>query len=124
MTVVGTTPARQSLTRADCLALLAPGGRGRIAASMRAVPVIIPVHFVLCGDDVVFNPSSAGSSVATVSRAVADCVVAFETDDEQADGRPAWDVHVTGVATAFSSDTPPAGFRLSSELIYGWRAGG
>jgi nitroimidazol reductase NimA-like FMN-containing flavoprotein (pyridoxamine 5'-phosphate oxidase superfamily) len=113
-------PTRRSLTRAACLALLAPGGHGRVAATMRAIPIIIPVSFTLLGEDVVFSPGSGEG----LPRAVADSVVAFETDHVGSDGRAVWDVHVTGVARALSDEAQARGFRLSSEIITGWRAGG
>jgi nitroimidazol reductase NimA-like FMN-containing flavoprotein (pyridoxamine 5'-phosphate oxidase superfamily) len=108
-----------SLDRADCLKLLAAGGRGRVAATMRAVPVIIPVTFTLSGEDVLFSPDSGPDVV----RAVADAVVAFETDAIGSDGRAVWDVHVTGVAKSLSSGTEPPHFRLSSEVMSGWQQG-
>jgi len=107
-----------SLTRAACLALLAPGGRGRVAATMKAAPIIIPVTFSLFGEDVVFSPG--GSDV--LSRAVKNSVVAFETDHVDGDGRTVWDVHVTGVAGTFAGEGEQPGFRLSSEVMTGWRA--
>jgi nitroimidazol reductase NimA-like FMN-containing flavoprotein (pyridoxamine 5'-phosphate oxidase superfamily) len=119
MTIAGSSSARLSLTRGECLELLTAGGPGRVAATMKAVPVIIPVTFVLLSDDVVFDPGPAPQ----VSRAIADQVIAFETDQVGPDGRAEWDVHVTGVARAVSDERQPSGFRLSSEIMAGWRAG-
>jgi hypothetical protein len=94
---------------------------------MRAVPIIIPVTFALLGEDVVFNPGS-GEGLA---RAVANSVVAFETDHVGPDGDALWAVHVTGMARTLScegsggsegSDAQAPVFRLSSELISGSRA--
>jgi len=81
------------LSRDECVALLAPGGVGRVAVTMRALPVILPVGFSLVGEDVVFD-TSAGTRLAA---AVAGAVVAFEADDVDPTGR-AWSVCVTGVA--------------------------
>jgi nitroimidazol reductase NimA-like FMN-containing flavoprotein (pyridoxamine 5'-phosphate oxidase superfamily) len=114
------TSTRQSLTRAGCLALLARGGHGRVAATMRAVPIIIPVSFRLLGDDVIFSPGLGEG----LSRAIADSVVAFEADQVGSDGRALWDVHVTGVARTFTHESEAPGFRLSSEIVTGWRTGG
>jgi hypothetical protein len=108
---------RQSLSRADCLNLLAPGGRGRVAATTRAIPIIIPVNFTLFGDEVVFFIPGPEEGL---SRAVADSVVAFETDHVGPDGHPRWGVHVTGIARTFV-DADTGAFRLSSEIISGWR---
>jgi nitroimidazol reductase NimA-like FMN-containing flavoprotein (pyridoxamine 5'-phosphate oxidase superfamily) len=111
---------RQPLSRAACLAFLAPGGHGRIAATMRAVPVIIPVTFTLFGDDVVFSPGLGEG----LSHAIANSVIAFGTDHVGSDGRAVWNVHVTGVARPLTHDTEASDFRLSSEIITGWQAGG
>jgi hypothetical protein len=86
---------------------------------MRAAPVIIPVSFSLFGEDVAFSPGRA----ETLARAVANSVVAFETDHNGSDGRSQWSVHVTGVARTLTDESKPLGFRLSSEIITGWRAG-
>jgi hypothetical protein len=106
------------LTRAACLALLAPGGRGRVAATMKAAPIIIPVTFSLFGEDVVFSPGVSDA----LSRAVKNSVVAFETDHVDGNGQRVWDVHVTGVAGTFTKQGEEPGFRLSSEVMTGWRA--
>ena len=55
---------RRPLTRSACLALLKPGGHGRVAATMRAIPVIIPVSFRLLGEDVAFSPQGESSAHA------------------------------------------------------------
>jgi len=81
--------------------------------------VIIPVSFTLFGEDVAFSPGRAES----LSSAVANSVVAFEADHNGSDGRPPWSVHVTGVARTLADESKPMGFRLSSEIITGWRAG-
>ncbi len=118
MTIAGPLSARRPLSRVDCLTLLATGGHGRIAASMRAVPVILPVTFVMSGNDVVFDPGQA----VGVSRAVTNCVIAFETDHVGSDGRAEWDIHVTGVASQDQQQTSAPTFRLSTEILAGWRA--
>ena len=84
---------------------------------MRAVPVIIPVTFTLFGEDLVFSPGSGPDE----ARAVADSVVAFETDAIGPDGGAVWDVHVTGVARTLTPAIEPQRFRLSSEFISGWQ---
>jgi len=89
-----------------------------VAATMRAVPVIIPVTFVLFGEDVVFSPGAE----AGLSRAVANSVVAFETDHVGSNGRSVWGVHVTGVARTLTNEASNPDFRLSSEIITGWGA--
>jgi hypothetical protein len=86
---------------------------------MRAAPVILPVSYTLDGDDIVFSPGYEPK----LARAVADAVIAFETDHIDAHGQVQWDVHITGVARPLQPPTDPPTFRLSSDLITGWRAG-
>src|SRR5262245_3605036 len=73
-----TTPMDASgcvvLDRAQCLRYLAGGGLGRIAVNVGALPAILPVHFALDGEHVVFS-IGAGT---TLDRATRDAVVAFE----------------------------------------------
>jgi hypothetical protein len=80
------------LDREQCLELLAPGGLGRIAINVGALPAILPVRFGLESDRIVLS-IVAGS---TLDRATHDAVVAFEADESNADGE--WSVMVTGVA--------------------------
>lgn len=110
--------SRQALSRAACLDLLAPGGRGRVAATMRAIPVVIPVTFSLLGGDVVFVPG-VGEGRA---KAVENSVVAFETDQVEADGNTMWDIHVTGVARTIPGDSQSPRFLLPSDLVAGWKS--
>ncbi len=89
-----------------------------MAATMRAVPVIIPVTFTLFGDDIIFMHNHG----EVLTRAVAGSVIAFEADHLGSDGRANWEVHVTGVATNLAGPTRTSEFRLSSELVAGWQA--
>lgn len=84
------------LPRQECLRLLAPGGLGRVAVSVGALPTVLPVHFALVGEDVVFPAVSGGE----LDMAVRDAVVAFEAD--HIDPATGWSVVVTGVATEVS----------------------
>ena len=111
-------PIRQPLTRRACLALLEPGGHGRVAATMRAIPVIIPVSFALIGEDVAFTPGGG----AGLAQAMENAVVAFEADQAGPDGHTAWEVHVTGVARRVCGGADKPGFQLASHVITGSRA--
>jgi hypothetical protein len=115
--------ARRALSRSACLRLLSSGGQGRVAATSRAVPVIILVNFTLVGEDLVFRPTSG----AGLAPALSDAVVAFETDELGSDRQVVWDVHVTGVAQlvtdgASSGPTGAPAFCLSSAVMIGWQA--
>jgi len=56
-----------------------------------------------------------------LSRALAECVVAFETDSVGAEGQVVWGVHVTGVAVALPVLPAAPAFRLPTDLLSGWR---
>jgi nitroimidazol reductase NimA-like FMN-containing flavoprotein (pyridoxamine 5'-phosphate oxidase superfamily) len=82
------------LDRAACLRLLATPGIGRLAVSVKALPLILPVHFVLAGDDILVRTHQG----STLDLATRDAVVAFEADRlGPADGL-VWSVLVTGQA--------------------------
>ena len=89
------------LDRAQCLAYLAGGGLGRIAVNVGALPSILPVHFALIDERVVFS-IGAGT---TLDRATRDTVVAFESDGHDAGRGGQWSVTVTGMRP------PPPGRR-------------
>ena len=110
--------SQMALDRDSCLALLAPGGHGRIAATTRALPINLPVLFEMSGEDVVFTLSADEA----VSRSVRGSVVAFATGDVGVDGHSAWDVHITGVAAPLGDPSHRHGFRLSSAVVSGWRS--
>jgi nitroimidazol reductase NimA-like FMN-containing flavoprotein (pyridoxamine 5'-phosphate oxidase superfamily) len=88
------------LDREQCLRHLAGGGLGRIAVNVGALPAILPVHFALDGDHVVFS-IGAGT---TLDRATRDAVVAFESDGHEAADGMQWSVMVTGVARHLPAD--------------------
>lgn len=120
------------LSRQECLRLLARGGPGRVAVSVGALPAVLPVRFVLVGEDVVF-PADPGGELDV---AVRDAVVAFEAD--HFDPAAGWSVVVTGIPTEFregaelrrlravptltaGSGQSPCLFRLSTEMVSGRR---
>jgi nitroimidazol reductase NimA-like FMN-containing flavoprotein (pyridoxamine 5'-phosphate oxidase superfamily) len=85
--------ASTRLTHQDCLDLLAAGGLGRIAVNLRALPAILPVHYWLDGDDVVFTVIAG----APADRATHETVIAFQTDGHDGSGE-LWSISLTGVA--------------------------
>jgi len=89
------------LDRRQCLEYLAGGGLGRVAVNVAALPALLPVHFTLHGEHVVFVVAAG----TTLDRATKDAVVAFETDGHGPDVLP-WSVTVTGVAHHVGPDEP------------------
>jgi hypothetical protein len=81
------------LSRAECMRLLATASMGRVAASVGALPTVIPVPFAVLGEAVAF-PAVPGGQLDT---AVRGAVVALEAD--HVDPTTGWSVVVTGIAT-------------------------
>lgn len=80
------------LSREQSLALLGRVAVGRIGLSMNALPVVLPVNFVLDGDRLLIC-TAAGSKL---DAALAGAVVAFEADDVDLEHGVAWSVLVRG----------------------------
>lgn len=81
-----------TLPREECLDLLRQVEIGRIVLTIKALPIALPVHYRLIGDDIVFA-CGAGSKL---DAALADTVIGFEVDNiDQADGM-AWSVLAVG----------------------------
>lgn len=82
------------LDRAECLRLVAASTLGRLALSSGALPLILPVNFLLDRDRIIVR-TSPGSKL---DAAVANAVVAFEVDDIDALSHSGWSVSITGLA--------------------------
>ncbi|HKY78342.1 MAG TPA: pyridoxamine 5'-phosphate oxidase family protein [Acidimicrobiia bacterium] len=82
------------LDRAECLRLLEGGAVGRVAGTSGALPVVLPVGYVLDGDFVVVDTGRG----TTLDFATSGSVVAFEVDNLHERGHSGWTVMVTGVA--------------------------
>ena len=74
---------------------------GRLAVSIDALPVILPVHFFLDAESVVFH--SVASS--RLDAATVDNVVAFQADSYEPGGRSGWSVLLQGVARTATEET-------------------
>jgi hypothetical protein len=83
-----------ALSRTECLALLATTEFGHLALTRRALPTVVPAHYVLDGDRVVIHASTCGDPEPwSDGEIVALHVDAFDTDQ-----RAGWSVSVTGAA--------------------------
>jgi uncharacterized protein len=78
----------------EALALLGTVPVGRIAITDEALPVILPVTFVMDGPDVIIR-SVAGSKLAAATHGA---VVAFEADDVDRTAKTGWSVMIVGIA--------------------------
>jgi len=107
------------LQRPECVHLLRTATVGRVALSHRALPMILPVHYRLVGDDSITIETTAGS---TLHRATDRAVVAFEAEGPPGATEPSWSVIVHGVAThrdREGHDGSRAGIAISIEELSG-----
>ncbi len=84
------------LTESECFEHLGKVSLGRIAVSIDALPVILPVHFVLNERSVLF-PAVTGSKF---DAATAGAVVAFQADAEEPLSGEYWSVLLQGIASS------------------------
>lgn len=89
----------RELSRARCFDLLATLAVGRVGVSVRALPAILPVAYVVVGERVVLRSVPGAKLDAAVHRSV----VAFETDRYDPGGAWGWSVLVQGVASEIVS---------------------
>jgi nitroimidazol reductase NimA-like FMN-containing flavoprotein (pyridoxamine 5'-phosphate oxidase superfamily) len=85
-----------TLTQAECFDLLSQVSLGRIALSIHALPVILPVQFVLADHSILF----AAVVGSTLDVATTGTVVAFQTDAQEPLGGNYWSVLVQGIASS------------------------
>jgi hypothetical protein len=123
------------LSRTECLHLLAQVDVGRVGVSMDALPVILPVHFVVTDDSVVFR-STLGTRL---DAATLGAVVAFQADGYDPPRTSGWSVMLQGIAAAAPDGArdSPAGpgsahpwlsregdhrlIQLATDNLRGWR---
>ncbi|MDN3359768.1 pyridoxamine 5'-phosphate oxidase family protein [Actinomadura sp. DC4] len=82
------------LSREQCLALMTSVPVGRVVYTDQALPAIMPMNFVLDGDEVVIHTASD----STLAAALRNAVVAFQIDDFGPDATTGWSVTITGQA--------------------------
>ena len=85
-----------------CLDLLAAHCIGRVGLSMGALPVVLPVNYVLdaAREEIVLRTRN-GSKLAAALR---NAVVCFEVDEVDVAGRTGWSVIVTGTARELTGE--------------------
>jgi len=84
----------EMLDRIECARLLACSTIGRIAVTVGALPVILPVNFLIDGDRILIRTGEG----TKLDAAVRDAVVAFEVDHIDPIEHGGWSVCVTGIA--------------------------
>ena len=102
-------PGRQLLvlSSADCWALLATRTFGRVAATLHALPTIVPVNYALDDQAVWIRTGRDGE----LARSLRDSVLALEVDDVDPHTRTGWSVVAIGKATTMPVADLPAGHR-------------
>ncbi len=83
------------LTESECFEHLSQVSLGRIAVSIDALPVILPVQFVLYDESVLFFTVSGSRFDA----ATTDAVIAFQADAEEPIAGTYWSVVLQGMAS-------------------------
>ena len=78
----------------ECIQLLHTHSLGRIAVTSGALPVILPVNYLVSDHGIVIR-TRRGTRLAAATR---NAIVAFETDEIAEDGRSGWSVMVQGIA--------------------------
>ena len=82
------------LDRDECMRLLGQTALGRIGLSSGALPMVLPVNFMV-SDGHIFIRTGRGTKLDAATR---NAVVAFEVDDVDRLNHTGWSVLVTGVA--------------------------
>ena len=98
----------------DCFGLLGSVPVGRIGFMAGGEVVILPVNFLVDGQDVVFR-TAAGSKLSAIEIGL---YVGFETDAYDAASKRGWSVVVNGLAEIVDSDAEAA--RLDALGLSSW----
>jgi len=90
----------EELDEDQCLALIAPGGVGRIAYASRFGLAVLPVNYALQDGAIVFRTAENGPLDEDLRTGIAnaDYRVAFEIDSIDLAGRQGWSVLIQGPA--------------------------
>lgn len=99
-----------ALSERECWELLATASVGRLALSVRALPVILPVQYYLDGHRL----AMCLGHHALPEQALSDTIIAFATDSIDPVARSGWSVQVQGKSVI------PRGFRIDTDC--GWPA--
>jgi nitroimidazol reductase NimA-like FMN-containing flavoprotein (pyridoxamine 5'-phosphate oxidase superfamily) len=92
---------------------------GRVALTLKALPVIIPVNYCLVGDSVVFG-AMAGSSLSTAAEGA---IAAFQADSYDETNRSGWSVMGVGPALHLHDAETLGRLDLKGDLPEPWATG-
>jgi nitroimidazol reductase NimA-like FMN-containing flavoprotein (pyridoxamine 5'-phosphate oxidase superfamily) len=90
----------EELDEDQCLALITPGGVGRIAYASRFGPAVLPVNYAVQDGAIVFRTAEHGPLDEDLRTGItdADYRVAFEIDSIDLAGKQGWSVLIQGPA--------------------------
>lgn len=110
-------PGRLSeLPAGECRELMGSTSVGRVAFVDEDGPLVLPVNYVLDGDDVLFRTAPDN----TLGRHLEDTPVAFEVDEFDDYTQTGWSVLVRGTATSVGAQDDS---RDDSLQPFSWAAG-
>lgn len=109
----------RTLTKQECLDLLASVPIGRVALTLKALPIIFPVNYTLVGDSAVFGAMS-GSPLST---AADGAVTAFQADSYDPENRTGWTVLAIGRALQITDAETLGQLDLDEKLPEPWAIG-
>ncbi len=113
-----TSTVFEELTVDECQFLLAQNRVGRVAVSIQALPVVVPVTYALIDGAIVFCTIRG----ARLDDALGGAVVAFEIDGYDARSRDGWSVLVQGRAEVVTD--PDLAAAASAMALEPWSADG
>ena len=111
--------ASDSFSDEQCMTLLSRAQFGRVALSLRALPIVVPVRYMLSHGDLLFT--AAGDEL---QRALHGNIAALQADGFEEDSGQRWSVFATGPIeraeggeTLFGSLTVPSHDAIESGLF-------
>jgi len=112
----------EELDEEQCLALIAPGGIGRIAYASRFGPAVLPVNYTLQDGSIVFRTARRSPLDEDLRTGItgADYRVAFEIDHIDPAGRQGWSVLIQGPAHLV---TDPREEAVLGSIVESWAPG-
>jgi uncharacterized protein len=113
------TATPTDLSRNQCLRLLSSVKVGRVGVSIGALPVILPVNFVVVRENIVFHTVPG----TKLDAATAHAVVAFEGDDYAEDGSWGWSVLIQGIASEITGAPEHDDMRVALLRAWAFRGG-
>lgn len=105
------------LGREECLQRLRRSTIGRVGVSSAALPLILPVGFVVHADRIVLRTSPG----TRLEAALDDAVVCFEADEFDVAARSGWSVVLTGRSEVLARDDER--YHLASMVLPEWGSG-